>query len=74
MDNGYIKCKEHNREKACKHINDWIDCFLEADPQYKNLIGSDFAELLTLKAQGNDELKYRLNQAINVADILRRIG
>lgn len=73
MDNGHIKYQENNREKAYKHISDWLDCFIEADAQYKNLLGRDFIELLTIKAQGNQELNYWLNQAINVADILRMI-
>lgn len=73
MNKEYIEKQKKNREKAIKHINDWLDCFLEADSQYKNLLGNDFLEILTLKAQGNQELNYRLNQGINAVDILRRI-
>lgn len=73
MNEEYIEKQEKNREKAFKYISDWLDCFLEADSQHKNLLGNDFVELLTIKAQGNQELNYRLNQAINATDILRKL-
>lgn len=73
MNTEYVEKQEKNREKAFRHISDWLACFLEADTKYKNLLGNDFLELLTIKAQGNQELNYRLNQGINAVDILRRI-
>ncbi len=51
MGNEYIKKQEKNREDALEHISEWLDCFLKADSQYKNLLGKDFIELLTVKAQ-----------------------
>lgn len=54
--NEYMKKQEKNREDALEHISEWLDCFLKADSQYKNLLGKDFIGLLTAKAQGNEEL------------------
>lgn len=73
MKNEYTEKQEKNREDALEHISKWLDCFLKADSQYKNLLGKDFIELLTVKAQGNEELNERLNQVIKGMDVMRKI-
>jgi hypothetical protein len=70
MGNEYIKKQEKNREDALEHISKWLDCFLKADPQHKNLLGKDFIELLTIKAQGNEELNEKLNQVIKSMGVM----
>lgn len=72
--NNNIVNQQDNRIEAQKHISDWIDCFLEADGEHKDLIAMDFLELMQIKAQGNLELNYRLNQGISMAETLRRLG
>ena len=72
--NNNIVNQQDNRVEARKHISDWFDCFLKADGKHKDLMGKDFFEIWGIKAQGNPELNYRLNQAISMADILRRLG
>lgn len=47
-----------------------MDCFLKANSQYKNLLGTDYIELITIKAQGNAELNQKLNQAIKGIDAI----
>lgn len=42
MKNEYTEKQEKNREDALEHISKWLDCFLKADSQYKNLLGKDF--------------------------------
>lgn len=72
--NNNIVNQQNNRTEAQKHISDWIDCFLKADERHKDLMGKDFFEILEIKAQGNPELNYKFNQAINMAEVLRRLG
>lgn len=72
MGNEYIKKQEKNRENALEHISEWLDCFLKADSQYKNLLGKDFIELLMVKAQGNEELNEKLNQVIKGMGVMRK--
>lgn len=72
--NNNIVNQQNNRAEAQKHISDWIDCFLKADERHKDLMGKDLFEILEIKAQGNPELNYKFNQAISMADILRKLG
>ena len=62
-----------SREDALEYISKWLDCFLKVDSQYKNLLGNNFIELLTVKAQGNEELNERLNQVIKGMDVMRKV-
>jgi len=73
MEEEYIKEQEKNREKALEHMSEWLDCFLKADSQYKNLLGTDYVKLLTIKAQGNKELNDKLNQVIKSIDMLAKV-
>lgn len=70
MENEYTKKQEKNREDALEHISKWIDCFLKADSQYKNILGKDFIEILTIKAQGNAELNEKLNEVIRSMGVI----
>lgn len=70
MKNEYTKKQEKNREDALEHISKWIDCFLKADSQYKNIFGKDLMELLTIKAQGDAELNERINQVIKSMSVI----
>lgn len=71
--NNNIVNQQDNRVEARKHISDWFDCFLKADGKHKDLMGRDLLEIWGIKAQGNPELIYKLNQAIGMADILRKL-
>lgn len=72
--NNNIVNQQDNRVEARKHISDWLDCFLKADEKHKDLMGKDLCEIWGIKAQGNPELTFKLNQAIGMTDILRMHG
>ena len=69
----YKKDKKEIEEDALEYISKWLDCFLKVDSQYKNLLGNNFIELLTVKAQGNEELNERLNRVIKGMDVMRKV-
>ncbi len=73
MDQEYMKKQEKNREEALKHMSEWVDCFLRADIQYKNILANDYMTLLTIKAQGNEELNDKLSHIIRNMDVLKKI-
>lgn len=73
MEKEYNEEQEKNRKKALEHMSEWLDYFFKADHQYKNLLGTDYVKLLTVKAQGNRELNDKLNQVIKSIDMLAKI-
>ena len=71
MENEYMKEQEQNRQEAFENISKWIDCYLKADSHYKNILGTDWVNLLAIKAQENPELNQRLSQAIQILNAIR---
>ncbi|MDO5155155.1 MAG: hypothetical protein Q4D51_04240 [Eubacteriales bacterium] len=69
----HIEEQNENFEDARTNMNDWLDCFIKADDQYKGMIAREAYRLFVLKAQGNQELNQILTEAIHLKDTLQQI-
>ena len=70
MMSSYLENQNRNREAAQKAINDWCDCLMTADGQYKDAIMKDAIEMFTIKSYGSNEMNKILTQFLQVREIL----
>lgn len=68
-----IEEQNENLDNARKNMNDWLECFIKADNQYKGKIAREAYQLLVLKAQGSQELNQILTEAIHLKDALQQV-
>lgn len=71
--NTYIEEQNENLDNARKNMNDWLDCFIKADNQYKEMIAKESSQLFVLKAQGSKELNQILTDAIHLYNTLQQV-
>lgn len=63
--------QQENRAKARELMEQWMDCYLEADSENKNYLGNDFVDVLVHKIPDRSELRFRLGQLENIEDSIR---
>ena len=69
-----LKNQMKNRDDAVNAAKDFIDCFFDATPEYKNQIGKDVIALLVVKSQIDDEANQFLNRIIEMRNFLNSLG
>lgn len=69
----YMEEQNDNFDNARKNMNDWLDCFIKADNQYKRMIAEEAYRLLVMKTQGSQELNQILTDAIHLKDTLQQV-
>lgn len=69
MDSNFEKQKD-NRIKANNAFNEFMDCYIKADPSFRNIIGSDIINLMVLKSNTDEEFNKSLGYAFNLIKML----
>ena len=71
--NNELQNQEKNKNDAIKAAKDFIDCFFNATPDFKNQISRETLELLVIKSQVNPELNQVLNSVIELCKFLNTL-
>lgn len=62
----YFEKQQTNREKAKRAFCEFFDCFIEADPEFRDVIGRDIVTLMALKANTDKELNKALEDTFEL--------
>lgn len=65
MDSNFEKQKD-NRIKANNAFNEFMDCYIKADPSFRNVIGHDIISLMLLKSNTDEEFNKSLSHALDL--------
>ena len=65
MDSNFEKQKD-NRIKANNAFNEFMDCYINADPSFRNVIGHDIISLMLLKSNTDEEFNKSLSHALDL--------
>lgn len=68
-----IEFQNDNKMKAIKAFNEFIDCFVEANPEYRDAIGKEAMQLMIIKSNTDEDFNRRLKRAINLAEQIRNM-
>lgn len=58
--------QKDNRIKANNAFNEFMDCYIKADPSFRNIIGSDIINLMVLKSNTDEEFNKSLSHALDL--------
>lgn len=81
-DVGYIEGKnmcddyenqDENRIKANDAFNEFMDCFIKADVDYKNAIGNDILKLLLVKSDTDEQFNHALRCALDMMKMIEML-
>lgn len=65
-----FEMQKDNRIKANNAFNEFMDCYIKADPSFRNIIGSDIVNLMVLKSNTDEEFNKSLGYAFNLIKML----
>lgn len=71
--NTSFEMQNDNRIKAMSAFNDFMDCFIKADPNFKQAIGNDVYKLMLLKSNTDEAFNEALKCAIDIANKVSRM-
>ena len=69
----YFEKQQTNREKAKRAFCEFFDCFIEADPEFRDVIGRDIVTLMALKANTDEEFNKSFNDAFELMKMLSEL-
>lgn len=72
--NNELQNQIKNRDDAINAAKDFIDCFFNATPDFKNQIRRETFELLAAKSQISPEANQFLNSMIELRNFLNSLG
>lgn len=65
MDNN-LEIQKENRIKAGNAFNEFLDCYIKADPSFRNVIGYDIISLMLLKTNTDEDFNKSLSRALGL--------
>ena len=69
----YFEEQQANREKAKRSFNEFLNCFMEADSEFRGVIGKDIITLMALKANTDEEFHKSFNDAFELMKMLSEL-
>ena len=69
----YFEEQQANREKAKRLFNEFLNCFMEADSEFRGVIGKDIITLMALKANTDEEFNKSFNDAFELMKMLSEL-
>lgn len=63
--------QQENLAKARELMEQWMDCYIDADTTNKNRMGNDFVDILIHKIPDREELRFRMTQLETIEDNIR---
>ena len=69
----YFEEQQANREKAKKSFNEFLNCFMEADSEFRDAIGKDIITLMALKANTDEKFNKSFNDAFELMKMLSEL-
>lgn len=73
MDSNFEKQKD-NRIKANNAFNEFMDCYIKADPIFRNIIGSDIINLMVLKSNTDEEFNNMLKVTFDIIKTMSELS
>ena len=69
----YFEKQQTNREKAKRAFCEFFDCFIEADSEFRDVIGRDIVTLMALKANTDKKLNKSLEDTFELIKMLSEL-